>query len=93
MEFRKASLGLGLYGRNDHRADHDQRNAIGGGPRDKRDSAPPSVTGREDHGNCSEDLGIAKGRIYLEGESYLLVPGPRLSLAAKRISEIIRDAR
>jgi ABC-type Fe3+-hydroxamate transport system substrate-binding protein len=38
-----------------------------------------------------ESLGIAKGRIYVEGESYLLVPGPRLSLAAKRISEIIRD--
>lgn len=40
-----------------------------------------------------ESLGLAKGRIYVEGESYLLVPGPRLALAAKRISEIIRDAR
>jgi iron complex transport system substrate-binding protein len=39
-----------------------------------------------------EKLGIAKGRIHVEAESYLLVPGPRLSLAAKRISEIIRNA-
>lgn len=39
-----------------------------------------------------ESLGLAKGRIYIEGESYLLVPGPRLPLAAKRISEIIHDS-
>lgn len=37
-----------------------------------------------------EGLGLAKGRVYVEGESYLLVPGPRLALAAKKISEIIR---
>ena len=40
-----------------------------------------------------QSLGLAKGRIYVEGESYLLVPGPRLALAAQRISEIVRDAR
>lgn len=37
-----------------------------------------------------EGLGLAKGHIYIEAESHLLVPGPRLALAAKRISEIIR---
>jgi iron complex transport system substrate-binding protein len=40
-----------------------------------------------------EKLGLAKGRIYIERESYLLVPGPRLGLAATRISEIIRSTR
>jgi cobalamin transport system substrate-binding protein len=39
-----------------------------------------------------EKLGLAKGRIYIERESYLLVPGPRLGLAATRISEIIRNS-
>ena len=38
-------------------------------------------------------LGLATGRIYIERESYLLVPGPRLGLAATRISEIIRNTR
>ena len=38
-------------------------------------------------------LGLAKGRIYVEGESYLLGPGPRMGLAARRISEIVRGAR
>jgi cobalamin transport system substrate-binding protein len=36
-----------------------------------------------------ETLKLAKGRIYIEGESYLLVPGPRFGLAAHRLSEII----
>jgi len=40
-----------------------------------------------------ERVGLARGRIYIEGESYLLVPGPRLNLAAKRFSEIIRGSR
>ena len=40
-----------------------------------------------------EKLGLAKERIYIERESYLLVPGPRLGLAATRISEIIRNRR
>ena len=31
--------------------------------------------------------------VYVEGESYLLVPGPRLALAARRIAEIIRENR
>jgi iron complex transport system substrate-binding protein len=31
--------------------------------------------------------------VYIEGESYLLVPGPRLALAAQRIAEIIRGIR
>ncbi len=35
-------------------------------------------------------LGLASGRVYIEGENYLLVPGPRLNLAARRFSEIIR---
>jgi iron complex transport system substrate-binding protein len=40
-----------------------------------------------------ERLGLAKNRIYVEGESYLLVPGPRFGLAAQRISEIVRGVR
>ncbi len=40
-----------------------------------------------------ESLGLAKGRIYIESEDYLLVPSPRLALAARRISEIIRGVR
>jgi iron complex transport system substrate-binding protein len=40
-----------------------------------------------------ESLGLAQGRIYIEGESYLLVPGPRLALAAQRISEIVRGIK
>jgi iron complex transport system substrate-binding protein len=40
-----------------------------------------------------EKLGLAKERVYIERESYLLVPGPRLGLAATRISEIIRGTR
>jgi iron complex transport system substrate-binding protein len=31
--------------------------------------------------------------VHVEGESYLLVPGPRLALAAQRIAEIIRGSR
>jgi iron complex transport system substrate-binding protein len=40
-----------------------------------------------------ESLGLAEGHIYIEGESYLLVPGPRLALAAQRVSEIVRGLR
>ena len=40
-----------------------------------------------------EKLGLVNGRIYIEGESYLLVPGPRLGFAARRLSEIIRGIR
>src|SRR5947207_2451441 len=36
-----------------------------------------------------ESLGLAKDHIYIESESFLLVPGPRLALAARRISEIV----
>ncbi len=39
-----------------------------------------------------ENLGLARGRIYIEAESYLLVPGPRFGLAVERISQIIREA-
>ena len=39
-----------------------------------------------------ESLGLARGRIYIEAENYLLVPGPRLNLAAKRFGEIIRGS-
>jgi iron complex transport system substrate-binding protein len=35
-------------------------------------------------------LGLAKGKIYIEGEAYFLVPGPRLGMAAERMSEIVR---
>jgi iron complex transport system substrate-binding protein len=38
-------------------------------------------------------LRLAGVRIYIEGESYLLGPGPRLALAAQRISELIRNVR
>lgn len=37
-----------------------------------------------------EHLGLAKGHVYIEGENYLLVPGPRLDLAVRRFSDIIR---
>src|SRR5436309_5855981 len=37
-----------------------------------------------------ERLGLVEDRIYIEGETYLLVPGPRFGLAAQRISEIVR---
>src|SRR5437016_3634242 len=37
-----------------------------------------------------ETLGLASRRVYIEGENYLLVPGPRLNLAVRRFSEIIR---
>jgi iron complex transport system substrate-binding protein len=40
-----------------------------------------------------QSLGFPKNRIYIEGESYLLVPGPRLALAAQRLSDIIRGVR
>jgi len=40
-----------------------------------------------------ESLGLAKDHIYIEGEPYLLVPGPRFGLAARRISEIVRGIR
>jgi iron complex transport system substrate-binding protein len=40
-----------------------------------------------------ESLGLAKGRIYIEGETFLLVPGPRLNLAARRFAEIIQRIR
>jgi iron complex transport system substrate-binding protein len=38
-------------------------------------------------------LGFREDQIYIEGDSDLLVPGPRLALAARRISEIIRGVR
>jgi iron complex transport system substrate-binding protein len=38
-----------------------------------------------------QKLGFAENQIYIEGESYFLVPGPRLALAARRMSEIVRD--
>jgi cobalamin transport system substrate-binding protein len=40
-----------------------------------------------------ESLGFRESQIYIEGYSELLVPGPRLALAARRISEIIRKTR
>ena len=40
-----------------------------------------------------ERLGLVKDRIYIEGETYLLVPGPRFGLAAQHISEIVRGIR
>jgi iron complex transport system substrate-binding protein len=39
-----------------------------------------------------ESIGLAKGRIYVEAEDFFLVPGPRMSLAARRISDIIRKS-
>ena len=38
-------------------------------------------------------LGLPRERIYIEEETYLLVPGPRFGLAAHRISEIVRGVR
>jgi iron complex transport system substrate-binding protein len=40
-----------------------------------------------------ESLGLAKGRVYVEADEYLMVPGPRFNLAAQRFSEIIRSVR
>ena len=37
-----------------------------------------------------ETLNFPKDHIYIEDESYFLVPGPRFGLAARRFSEIIR---
>lgn len=36
-----------------------------------------------------DKLGLAKGRIYIESEPYFLLPGPRLGMAAQRMSEIL----
>jgi len=38
-------------------------------------------------------VGLANGRVYIEADEYLMVPGPRFTLAARRLSEIIRGAR
>ena len=35
-------------------------------------------------------LGLPEDRVYIEGEASFLVPGPRLGLAAQRLSEIVR---
>ena len=48
---------------------------------------PAEVQQRE---NDWKRLGLAKGRIYIEGESYFLIPGPTLGMAAERMSRIIR---
>ena len=40
-----------------------------------------------------EGLGLARDHIYIEGESYLLIPGARFDLAVRRISEIVRGVR
>jgi iron complex transport system substrate-binding protein len=55
------------------------------------ETLPPPLTEAEEAQRKKdwETLGLAKGHIYVVAESYLLVPGPRLALAAKRISEII----
>jgi iron complex transport system substrate-binding protein len=37
-----------------------------------------------------QKLGLAKGRVYIVAESYMLVPGPRLDLAAQRFAEFIQ---
>jgi len=37
-------------------------------------------------------LGIPENRIYIEEKSYFLVPGPRLGIAARRLSEIVRGS-
>lgn len=39
-----------------------------------------------------DKLGLAKGRIYVESEPYFLLPGPRLGIAAQRMSEILNSA-
>ena len=56
------------------------------------ETLPPPLTESETAQRVKdwESLGFSRGQIYIEGESYLLVPGPRLALAARRISEIIR---
>jgi ABC-type Fe3+-hydroxamate transport system substrate-binding protein len=39
-----------------------------------------------------ETLGLPPDRVYIETESYFLVPGPRMALAARRLGEIFREA-
>jgi cobalamin transport system substrate-binding protein len=51
---------------------------------------PSEVQQRENDWNRLE---LAKGRIYIEGESYFLIPGPALGMAAERMSQIIRGER
>ena len=59
------------------------------------ETLPPPVSDREiaQRKKDWEGLGLAKDRIYIESEGYLLVPGPGLGLAAERIGEIVRDRR
>jgi iron complex transport system substrate-binding protein len=56
------------------------------------ETLPPPLTESEIEQRIKdwESLGFAREQIYIEAKSYLLVPGPRLALAAQRISEIIR---
>ena len=57
------------------------------------ETLPPPVSAAEfaQRQKDWQSLGLAKDRIYIETDTYLLVPGPRLGLAAKRISEIILE--
>jgi iron complex transport system substrate-binding protein len=59
------------------------------------ETVPPSPEASEVAQRKSdwENLGLARHKIYVESEDYLLVPGPRLALAARRMSEIIRGIR
>lgn len=58
------------------------------------ETLPPPLTESETGQRIKdwESLGFSRNQIYIEAESYLLVPGPRLALAAQRISEIIRGS-
>jgi cobalamin transport system substrate-binding protein len=40
-----------------------------------------------------ERVGLGKGHVYVEADEFLMVPGPRFNLAARRFSEIIRGVR
>ena len=57
------------------------------------ETLPPPLTDSEaaQRKKDWERIGLTRDRVYVEAQTYLLVPGPRLALAAQRISEIIRE--
>lgn len=57
------------------------------------ETLPPGLT-PEEAAQRRKDwaaIGIPESRVHIEAESYLLVPGPRLGIAARRIAEIIHS--
>jgi iron complex transport system substrate-binding protein len=55
------------------------------------ETLPPPLNSAEAAERRSDwkTIGIPESRVHIEAESYLLVPGPRMAIAARRIAEII----